>query len=70
MKSARQSKIIELIEEYDVMTQEELSELLAQAGYPNTQRSQRRPVSRSMHSSHHRIQTSGRSIDRCWRQES
>ena len=37
MKSARQSKIIELIEEYDIMTQEELSELLAQAGYPNTQ---------------------------------
>lgn len=37
MKSARQSKIIELIEEYDIMTQEELSELLSQAGFPNTQ---------------------------------
>ena len=37
MKSARQSKIIELIEEYDNMTQEELSELLSQAGFPNTQ---------------------------------
>ncbi|MCM1494945.1 MAG: arginine repressor [Bacteroides sp.] len=37
MKSARQSKIIELIEEYDIMTQEELSELLSQAGFRNTQ---------------------------------
>ena len=37
MKSARQSKIIELIEEYDIMTQEELSELLSQGGFPNTQ---------------------------------
>lgn len=37
MKSARQSKIIELIEEYDVMTQEELSELLSRAGFQNTQ---------------------------------
>lgn len=37
MKSARQSKIIELIEEYDIMTQEELSERLVQAGYSTTQ---------------------------------
>ncbi|MDE7366365.1 MAG: arginine repressor [Lachnospiraceae bacterium] len=37
MKSARQSKIIELIEEYDIMTQEELSELLSRAGFRNTQ---------------------------------
>ena len=37
MKSARQSKIIELIEEYDIMTQEELSELLRRAGFRNTQ---------------------------------
>ena len=37
MKSARQSKIIELIEEYDIMTQEELSELLSKAGFQNTQ---------------------------------
>lgn len=37
MKSVRQSKIIELIEEYDIMTQEELSERLLQAGYSTTQ---------------------------------
>ena len=37
MKAARQSKIIELIEQYDIMTQEELSELLTQAGFRNTQ---------------------------------
>lgn len=37
MKSARQSKIIELIEQYDIMTQEELSELLTEAGFRNTQ---------------------------------
>ena len=37
MKSARQSKIIELIEEYDIMTQEELSDLLSKAGFQNTQ---------------------------------
>lgn len=37
MKSARQSKIIELIEANDIMTQEELSELLSQAGFQNTQ---------------------------------
>lgn len=37
MKSARQSKIIELIETYDIMTQEELSELLSRAGFPTTQ---------------------------------
>lgn len=37
MKSARQSKIIELIEEYDIMTQEELSDYLAKAGFPATQ---------------------------------
>ena len=37
MKSARQSKIIELIEQYDIMTQEELSELLTQEGFRNTQ---------------------------------
>lgn len=37
MKSARQSKIIELIEEHDIMTQEELSELLSKAGFQNTQ---------------------------------
>ncbi len=37
MKSARQSKIIELIENNDIMTQEELSELLSKAGFPNTQ---------------------------------
>lgn len=37
MKSARQSKIIELVETHDIMTQEELSELLSQAGFRNTQ---------------------------------
>ncbi|MBQ8983987.1 MAG: arginine repressor [Lachnospiraceae bacterium] len=37
MKSARQSKIIELIEEHDIMTQGELSDYLTQAGFPTTQ---------------------------------
>ncbi len=37
MKSARQAKIIELIEKHDVVTQEELSNLLEAAGFPTTQ---------------------------------
>lgn len=37
MKSARQSKIIELIEEHDIMTQGELSDYLTEAGFPTTQ---------------------------------
>jgi transcriptional regulator of arginine metabolism len=37
MKSARQAKIIELIEEHDIMTQGELSDYLTAAGYPTTQ---------------------------------
>ncbi len=37
MKSARQAKIIELIEEHDIMTQEELSDYLTTAGFPATQ---------------------------------
>ena len=37
MKLSRQSKIIELIAEHEVETQEELAELLLTAGYPVTQ---------------------------------
>lgn len=37
MKTARQQKIIELIETNDIMTQGELTEHLANAGYPTTQ---------------------------------
>lgn len=37
MKVGRQSKIIELINKYDIETQEELAELLTQAGYNVTQ---------------------------------
>ena len=37
MKLSRQSKIIELIAEHEVETQEELAELLLAAGYPVTQ---------------------------------
>ena len=37
MKIERHSKIIELINEYDIETQEELAELLNQAGYNVTQ---------------------------------
>lgn len=37
MKLSRQSKIIELIVEHEVETQEELAELLLAAGYPVTQ---------------------------------
>lgn len=37
MKVGRQSKIIELINKYDIETQEELADLLTQAGYNVTQ---------------------------------
>lgn len=37
MKAARQAKIIELIEKYDIETQEELSERLQMAGFSTTQ---------------------------------
>lgn len=37
MKTARQAKIIQLIEEHDIMTQEELSDYLTAAGFPATQ---------------------------------
>ena len=37
MKSKRQEKILELIEKYDVETQEELAELLKKAGFVATQ---------------------------------
>lgn len=37
MKSARQAKMIELIEENNIMTQGELSDYLAAAGFPTTQ---------------------------------
>ena len=37
MKSARQAKIIELIETQDIMTQGELSDLLTEAGFVTTQ---------------------------------
>ena len=37
MKIGRQSKIIELIREYDIETQEELLELLSREGYQTTQ---------------------------------
>ena len=37
MKARRQDKIIELIQEYDVETQEELADLLSNAGYQVTQ---------------------------------
>jgi len=37
MKISRQSKIIELINKYDIETQEELAELLMKAGYNVTQ---------------------------------
>ncbi len=45
MKSARQAKIIELIEHYDIMTQEELSERLSKSGFPSTQAT----ISRDIH---------------------
>ena len=44
MKLSRQSKIIELIAEHEVETQEELAELLLAAGYPVTQA----PISRDI----------------------
>lgn len=37
MKNSRQAKILELIEKYDVKTQEELSTLLIEAGFDVTQ---------------------------------
>lgn len=37
MKTARQNKIIELVEKYEIETQEELGELLKNAGYQVTQ---------------------------------
>ena len=37
MKVSRQSKIIELINRYDIETQEELANLLLEAGYDVTQ---------------------------------
>ena len=37
MKTKRQSKIIELIQRYDIETQEELSEYLLREGYNVTQ---------------------------------
>lgn len=37
MKNSRQAKILELIEKYDVKTQEELSSLLLEAGFDVTQ---------------------------------
>ena len=37
MKAKRQNKIIELIQNHDVETQEELADLLQEAGYPVTQ---------------------------------
>ena len=37
MKIARHNKIIELINEYDIETQDELAEKLRQAGYKVTQ---------------------------------
>ena len=37
MKIARHAKIIELINQYDIETQEDLAEKLQQAGFPVTQ---------------------------------
>lgn len=37
MKTARQNKIVELVEKYEIETQEELGELLKNAGYQVTQ---------------------------------
>ena len=37
MKASRQAKIIEIIEKYDIETQDELAEKLASAGFPSTQ---------------------------------
>ena len=37
MKASRQAKIIEIIENYDIETQDELAEKLAQAGFSSTQ---------------------------------
>lgn len=37
MKNVRQDKILELIEKYDIETQEELAELLRQSGFVTTQ---------------------------------
>lgn len=37
MKASRQAKIIEIIENYDIETQDELAEKLAEAGFPSTQ---------------------------------
>ena len=37
MKTGRQTKILELIEQYDIETQEELSSYLQKAGYQVTQ---------------------------------
>ena len=37
MKGKRQKKILELIEKYDIETQEELTRRLAEEGFPSTQ---------------------------------
>ncbi|MDD5948720.1 MAG: arginine repressor [Lachnospiraceae bacterium] len=37
MKASRQAKLIEIIENYDIETQDELAERLAEAGFPSTQ---------------------------------
>ena len=37
MKSGRHAKILELVKKHNIETQEELSELLLEAGYPVTQ---------------------------------
>ena len=37
MKAKRQEKIIEIIEQYNIETQDELAERLAEAGFPTTQ---------------------------------
>ncbi|MCR5031324.1 MAG: arginine repressor [Lachnospiraceae bacterium] len=37
MKKSRHEKIMELVEEYDIETQEELADFLQKAGYPVTQ---------------------------------
>ena len=37
MKASRQAKLIEIIENHDIETQDELAERLAEAGFPSTQ---------------------------------
>ena len=45
MKTSRQSKIIEIIQKYDVETQEELSEYLVKEGFSVTQATVSRDIS-------------------------